>query len=191
MNIGSQKAELRERLREIIADLPEDYIECSNNGLLQPVTALKEFLDARNIMIYHSVEREPATPEIAKTALAMGKTVAFPYCYRGGIMNARVVGSLSELRPAMLGIPAPQDSAPIIMPEELDFIIVPALTYDRTGYRLGYGGGYYDRYLCGIPAFKAGLARSRLIVDELPKQPHDIAVDCVITEDAVMRIARE
>ena len=185
------KANLRKQLSGDIAELPDEYITGSDEGLLRLTTMLDEFRSARNIMIYHSVEREPATPEIAKTALAMGKTVAFPYCYRGGIMNARIVGSLDELRPAMLGIPAPQETAPIIAPEELDLIIVPALTYDRAGYRLGYGGGYYDRYLCGVTAFMAGMARSRLITDELPRQPHDIAVDCVITEDAVMRITRE
>jgi len=183
--INEKKANLRNQIIGEISALPDEYTAISDRGLFLWVTTLVEFITSRNIMIYYSVKREPATQEIAEFALSMGKTVAFPYCYRGGIMQARVVNNLNELRPAMLGIPAPPDTSPVISREELDLIIVPALTYDKKGYRLGYGGGYYDRYLCDIPALTVGLARARLIKDELPKEPHDIAVKCVITEDGV------
>ena len=102
-------------------------------------------------------------------------------------MQARIVTDLSELQPAILNIPAPPDTAPVIEPENLDLVIVPALTYDNEGYRLGYGGGYYDRYLCGLTAFTAGLARQKLFIKELPVEQHDIAVKCVITESLVLR----
>ena len=183
--IHELKARLRKQISEEVSALSSDYIDTSDRGIFLHVAMLEEFIAARNIMIYFSVKREPATLEIAKAALSMGKTVAFPFCYRGGKMQARIVGSLQELRPAMLGIPSPPDTAPVIAPGELDMIIVPALTYDSKGDRLGYGGGYYDRYLRGIPAFTAGLARERLIKDELPTQPHDIAVQCVVTEERV------
>ena len=176
------KAELREKINEEIAALPGDYISASDNGLLLRVMLLKEFIAARNIMVYCSVKREPATWGIIEAAMSMGKTVAFPLCYRGGLMDARSVSDLRELRPAMLGIPAPPDTAPVMPPEELDLIIVPALAYDKSGYRLGYGGGYYDRFLCNIRAFTVGVARERLIMEELPREPHDIAVKCLITE---------
>jgi len=176
------KHDMRISIRKEISELPGDYITASDKGLLLQVTSHKEFIKARNIMMYHSVEREPGTLEISKAALAAGKTVAFPYCYRGGIMEARVISSLRELQPAMLRIPAPPDTAPVIDPMDIELIIVPALTYDRSGYRLGYGGGYYDRYLHSIPAFTLGLARDRLLTDELPREPHDVAVKCVVTE---------
>ena len=182
------KAELRRQIKEEIAALPGDYISASDNGLLLRITTMTEFSAARNIMIYFSVEKEPDTREIAKNALSTGKTVAFPYCYRGGIMQARIVKSLDELRPAMLGIPAPPVTAPIIEPEYLDLVIVPALTYDRSGYRLGYGGGYYDRYLHELPVYTVGMARERLMKDELPRESHDIAVKCLVTECGIMEI---
>ena len=187
MSSALLKAALRKRIGEDITALPDGYIADSDRGLFLQVTSLKEFTDARNIMIYHSVEREPGTLGIAKTALKMGKKVAFPYCYRGGIMKARIVNSLNELKPAMLDIPAPPDSAPVVAPEDHELIIVPALAYDVTGYRIGYGGGYYDRYLSGIPAFTVGLARERLIEKKLPRESHDVSVMCVITENAVLR----
>jgi len=185
MNIKQIKEELRKEISKEIAALPDSYISASNSGLLRHVIIMKEFVAARNIFIYFSVEREPDTRELIKTAFSMGKTVALPYCYRKGIMEARVVGSLDELHPAILGIPAPPDTAPVIAPEELDLIIVPALAFDAQHYRLGYGGGYYDRYLQNIPAYTVGLTRALLIKDKLPRETHDIAVDCVITESGI------
>ena len=185
MNSASSKTELRKQISEEITVLPEDYIEDSDRGIFLRVVSLSAFVNARNVMIYHSVRREPDTLNIVKTALLMGKTVSFPYCLKGGIMQARAVKSLNELKPAMLGIPAPPDTAPIIAPEELEIVIVPALAYDLTGNRIGYGGGYYDRYLSGIPAFTVGMTRERLIKRELPVEPHDIAVKCVVTEERI------
>ena len=187
MSSALLKTALREHLGEEIAALPDEYIVGSDRGILKRVISLKEFSEARNIMIYHSVKREPATLEIAETAMDMGKRVAFPYCYRGGVMEARAVDSLSKLVPSILGIPAPTDTAPVVAPEELELVIVPALTYDFKGYRIGYGGGYYDRFLSGVAAFTVGLARESLMERELPREPHDIAVLCVVTENAVLR----
>jgi 5-formyltetrahydrofolate cyclo-ligase len=69
----------------------------------------------------------------------------------------------------------------------LDFIIVPALTYDREGYRLGVGGGYYDRFLLRTNAFTAGVARERIMRDMLIHEAHDIPVKCVVTEKNAAR----
>ncbi|MCL1835754.1 MAG: 5-formyltetrahydrofolate cyclo-ligase [Oscillospiraceae bacterium] len=183
------KKDLRSSIRSEIEALPAQYISDSNEGIFRSVTAHGIFKDARAIMIYHSVGREPATLEIAKHALSGGKTVTFPRCLAGGIMHACAVRSLDELRPAVLGIPAPSEEAEVIAPSKLDLIIVPALTYDTDGYRLGYGGGYYDRYLPRTAAFTIGLARERLIKERLPREPHDIAVRCVMTEKGALPVA--
>jgi len=188
MSDVQSKIELRKRLIDEIAALPTEYLSDSDEWLFLRVTSLKEFNAARNIMVYCSVEREPDTHMIAQAALSTGKTVAFPYCYRGGIMQARIVRDLSELKPSMLGIPAPSDEAPMISPEELDLIIVPALAYDYSGYRVGYGGGYYDRYLSGVRAYTVGIARERLMMEKLPKEKHDVPVKCVITESEIRSI---
>jgi len=182
MKYKLEKDVLRKRLSEDIALLPVDYLIESNNGIFKRVTELKEFMKARTVMTYYSVKREPDTLKIAKYAMVEGKTVAFPKCYGGGVMEARAVSNFDELKPAVLGIPAPSDNSPVIPHEALDIIIVPALAYDINGYRLGYGGGYYDRYLKGINAFTVGLTRERLMQTGHPVDFHDIAVKCVITE---------
>ena len=187
MNTQSAKKEMRARFQVQIKALPDLYIAESDSGIYKNVTSLSEYANARSIMLYHSVGKEPDTLLIAESALESGKTVAFPYCYRGGVMEARIINSLGELAPAMLGIPAPPGSAPVIAPGSLDMIIVPALAFDGYGYRLGYGGGYYDRFLRGLSAITVGLARQRLIVDSLPVEQHDVAVNIVITEDGVLQ----
>jgi len=179
------KHALRREVRAEIDALSADYIEASNDGIFLNITNMEQFVQSRSLMIYYSVDREPDTLRIAEAALAMGKTVAFPYCYLGGKMEARAVNSLDELVPAMLKIPAPPKSSAYISPDALDLIIVPALTYDQDGYRLGYGGGYYDRYLENLPAFTAGIARERLLRDALPRETHDIAVNCLVTERSI------
>ena len=181
--VNELKAHLRKSISAEISGLPDDYVSASDNGITMRVMSLEEFAAARNILVYYSVKREPATHEIAEKALSMGKTVAYPFCIRGGIMQARIVKSIAELRPAVLGIPAPLDNAPVIEPAELDLIFVPALSYDNSGFRIGHGGGYYDRFLSGIPAFTVGLARELLMKDKLPIEQHDIPVKCVITEE--------
>ncbi|MCL2124860.1 MAG: 5-formyltetrahydrofolate cyclo-ligase [Oscillospiraceae bacterium] len=178
----SIKDELRVKLKDKINALPKEYIDDSDKGITQRVLSMDVFKAARNLLLYYSVEREPLTHEIATAALLSGKAVAFPLSYRGGIMQARAVSSLDELRPAMLGIPAPPDTSALVEQDSLDLIIVPALTYDRERYRLGYGGGYYDRYLQNAHAITIGLARGRLIAEALPREQHDIAVNYVVTE---------
>ena len=186
--MSTVKAELRGVVRGQIGELSQEYIDSSNLGIFQNMTALPEFKSAETLMIYYSVDREPDTVRIAARALELGKRVAFPYCCRGGIMDARLVLSLDELKPAMLGIPAPADDAPVIGPDEIDLIIVPALTYDSRGFRLGYGGGYYDRYLPQTRAFMVGVARESLLRDALPHEPHDVSVDCLVTEKQAARL---
>ncbi len=78
-------------------------------------------------------------------------------------MEARAVASTKELVTTSFGLMEPLASNHVVVPEELDFIIVPALTYDLDGYRLGWGGGYYDRYLLRTRAFTAGVTRERLL----------------------------
>jgi len=185
MDSKMQKDELRRSVLEEIAALPDDYIARSNVELLHNVTSMEEFVAAKTIMLYCSVKREPDTWRIAEAAFSSGKTVAFPFCYRGGLMEARSISCMSELRPAVLGIPAPPVDAPVIASHELDLIIVPALTFDKAGYRLGYGGGYYDRYLHNVRAITVGMARERLIKEKLPVEPHDIAVCHVVTEEGI------
>ena len=180
--MSNEKKALRSQIVAEIEALEAGYISESDAGIYDRIISMPEFKIARTIFSYYSLGREPDTVRILEYALEAGKTVTLPVCFKGGAMEARAVSSLGELTRSDYGLLEPLDSTRVVLPEELDFIIVPALAYDRDGYRLGWGGGYYDRYLRRTGAFTAGVARQRLLRDTLPREAHDVPVDCVVTE---------
>lgn len=180
--MNTEKAALRKQVYEKIDNLPEDYIALSDQGIFDNLIKLPEFQKATTIFTYYSMNREPDTRKIVEYALSQNKIVALPVCEKCGVMNARAIKSASELSMTSLQLLEPLASTRVIQPEAFDFIVVPALAYDYNGYRLGYGGGYYDRYLLKTKAFTVGIARELLMYDTLPREKHDIPVHCVITE---------
>ena len=182
------KKSVRLQVLEEMDNLPASYIQESDEGIFQNLESLPEFKDAQTVFAYYSVGREPDTRKIIEHALSLGKRIVLPISLPGGVMELREIQSLSELQQARFGIPAPPETAKIVPPEEVDIILVPAVTYDMEGHRLGRGGGYYDRFLAKTSAFSVGLARERLIMDAVPREAHDMAVNCVITEKRAARL---
>lgn len=180
--MNSEKAALRKEILAQTDALPEDYIRDSDGGIFDYMIRLPQFQAAQTIFSYYSLGREPDTIKLIEYALNAGKTVALPVCFKGGIMEARAISSLSELSESSYRLLEPLGSTRVILPEALDFIVVPAVTFDLNGYRLGRGGGYYDRFLKGTPAYTAGVARERLLKNSLPREAHDLPVMCVVTE---------
>ena len=80
------------------------------------------------------------------------------------------------------GISEPGPDCPLLSPADIDLVLVPAVCYDRQGYRLGFGGGYYDRWLEHFAGFRVGLCRSAVLQNRVPTQTHDARVDVLITE---------
>ena len=80
------------------------------------------------------------------------------------------------------GIWEPPESAPLLAREEIQLALVPALCYDRERYRLGFGGGYYDRWLSGFPGFTVGRCREGVLQPQVPREAHDQRVDLLLTE---------
>ena len=176
------KKQLRKIKREELAALPEEYIKSSDSAIAQKLFSMPEYIAAKTVFAYYSVDREVSTMEIMEHVLASGKQLALPVCEEGGIMHFSLVRSLSELGQGKYGIPEPSESCSPVMPREDDIIIVPALCADRLRNRLGHGAGYYDRYLEQSDCFSVCLCRARLLEDELPAEPTDIKVSAVLTE---------
>ncbi len=181
------KKEYRRGVLADIAALPEEYVESSNEGIREQFLAMPEYERASVIFAYISEGREPDTVGIIRQALADGKTVALPVSLDGGIMEPRRIRGLDELVPGRFHIPAPPASAPLVDEESIDLIIVPAVTFNGHGFRLGRGGGYYDRFLARSGAVSVGLGRDRLIRDDVPLEAHDQGVTCLVTESGVKR----
>ena len=104
--------------------------------------------------------------------------------YRTWLSTNRI--ELDELKSGTKGIPEPSSGAPEIPPDGISLVIVPALSCDRNGYRLGYGGGYYDRFLARTRAVAAALCAESRLTDELPREPFDLPCNYIITERQVL-----
>ena len=88
---------------------------------------------------------------------------------------------------SVVPIPEPDAEAPRLEPEDGELILVPALAFDLKGFRLGQGGGYYDRFLSAHALFSVGLARDALLLEEVPREDHDCGVSCLVTESRILR----
>lgn len=109
---------------------------------------------------------------------------ALPRCLKERRMEFRMVSDpATDTEPAAMGIPAPKRSQTLVLPQELDLLIVPGVAFTENGERLGYGGGYYDRYipLCPQARLLACAFREQL-VPHLPTEPHDRRIPCVLHE---------
>ena len=183
----SEKKTLRDEMMAREAALPTDYLAASDAGIRERLLALEEYKAARSVLFFYSIWTEPDTHAAINAALADGKTVCLPQSLPNGIMIARKIASLDELVPARFGIPSPTEEMPMLEHAEIDFIVVPSVAFDADGFRLGHGGGYYDRYMAKSPAFRCGIARERMLLPRVPRGRYDLAVDCVVTETRVLR----
>ena len=148
---------------------------------------LPEYLVAGTVFAFCSTPLEPSTEKLLKGILESGRKLCLPLCEAPGVMTARLVGSLSELSEGAYGIMEPSADAPIIPPSDIDFVFVPCSAMDRSGGRIGKGGGYYDRFLEGFGGSMAALCCEDLLFDLLPQQPHDVKIPIIITEKGVTR----
>lgn len=168
----------KEALRRKAAALPR----ADSPELTARFLALPELEAADTVLIFCGVGRETDTMPILTELLARGKRVAYPVCLPGRQMEARVVTGQAQLVPGKFGIPAPEEGCPVADKEEIGLVLVPCLMCDRLGYRLGYGGGYYDRWLAGYRGFTVCICPKERLIDELPRDEFDVPVNLVLTD---------
>ncbi len=186
----TDKKTLRREMGERISSMPLELLQSVDEAVFMNLTDLPELRRAVNVFVYWSCGREIDTHRLIEMLLRQKKTVALPLITGAGVMEARIIRSAGELIPGALNIPAPPASAPLMAPGDIDVAVVPGLAFDKKGYRLGRGGGYYDRYLPGTAAFTVGLCRECCLERELPAEDHDVRVDCVVTEKKIARLTQ-
>lgn len=199
-DIAEEKKQLRKKYGALRAAIPQEEKEALDLALFREVTALAEFGNAEAVFLYASYASEPDTSRVAEEALRRGKILAYP---RTDPASHRItfyrVADTADLVPGFHGIPEPPADAEKIIPDGKTFCLVPALSYDRSGFRLGYGGGYYDRFLseCAKKAADAedprlfpmtvGAVYSRLISEiPLPHGRYDLPVSLILSEKGAM-----
>lgn len=187
------KAGLRQAMLARRAALPPDAAEALALQAQQRVAALPAFAAAGTVLLYAAFRAEVATAWLAARAPAAAKRVAYPRVLPGGELELVLVERLdSDLTPGAYGISEPRRGLPVVAPGAVDLAVVPGVAFDRAGYRLGYGGGYYDRLLPRLTrAVTVGLAYAFQVVAAVPRTATDVPVHVVVTDAEVLGPAAE
>lgn len=179
---ANEKAHLRERFRRErkVSFIPESFSH---------VLSAPEFTDAKIVASYLSYGEEPSTQEINSELLKRGVTVLLPRVEGDQMKWISWDGKLESLKAR--GKILEPTGTPYESVSEIEIIIVPALHIDRDGYRLGQGGGHYDRALSHFSGWKLGLAYAGEISSEsLPRQDHDVALNAAATPNLIVRFSK-
>ncbi|MDD3347846.1 5-formyltetrahydrofolate cyclo-ligase [Oscillibacter sp.] len=182
MTKQEEKRRLRKSIRELESQLSARYRRESDAAITAHLLAMPSFQAAKAIFCFVGTAHEIDTRPILEHALSSGKILCVPLCVEPGRMELRQITALAQLAPGTCGILEPQENAPLVLPDEVDFSILPCLTCNHCGHRLGKGGGYYDRFLSQYRGGTVLLCREHLIREEIPLEPHDYPVPWVLTE---------
>jgi len=179
----STKRELRKEMIELRATMGEAYRARTEAMLAARLLGTAMWKKAQNVLLFNATYREVSTKPLIDAALASGKKLYLPRI-KDKDMEFYLVSSRDDIGPGSFGIPEPTSkiSLPADFPFETTLCIVPALACDREGYRLGFGGGYYDRYLSKRNLRTVTIVYDRCVVSMLPREEFDIPVNAVITE---------
>jgi len=183
------KRTLRQQMLAHRRELNHDtWLEASRLAQ-QNILNLEEFSRAECIALYSPVHKEIDTTNILKAAFSAGKRALYP-AVCGQEMVLRQVDHLEQLKEGCFGVLEPCNTGTDHRADEADLIIVPGVVFDITGHRIGYGKGFYDRFLQypELRATLAGLCHDFQLIDgNLPADRHDIQMDIIVTEQRIIR----
>ncbi len=184
---GRELEDVKERLRKEILRKRIEYSDRfdANKKIVERIRELEEFKKAKTVLLYYPIKGEPdITPLFYEIKERKGR-VAFPKI-KGDEIEAVEVNDLEDLRKGKFNIPEPAGGGKI-SPEELDIVFVPGIVFDMELYRIGFGKGFYDRFLKNVKCPKVGVAYSFQIVNSFPHSPWDVPLDIIVTEKGVIR----
>ncbi len=186
MSIKS-KDELRRRFLSLRDSMSRDHRLMLSKVIQERLLSLSEFKRSSIVGCYSAIGSEVDTSIIASHVLIQGKVLAYPRILGMGKMEFRAVSDpMLDLTLGKYSILEPLESCKLIEP---DLLIVPAIAWDEHGYRIGYGKGYYDRYIRSSHAKASiyiGLAYDFQVISSIPHTIHDAKVDIIVTEKRVI-----
>ncbi len=185
------KKELRRTFLEKRRHIDPKINEHLDKKIAENLFESEIFKSADTILIYVSTKPEINTRPIIERAFESEKRVAVPKTEGNGHMNFVFIESFDELEIGRFGILEPKNH----LKKVFDFskpalCIVPGLCFDKDGFRVGYGGGYYDRFLCKFKGLSAGLCYDKNVLKSIDFDEYDVSVDCLVTESGIKKINR-
>lgn len=183
------KKELRARMKELRRDMAPEEKAAKDAAILRRVTALPEYQKASLVLTYVSTAIEVDTHALIAQAIADGKRVAVPYCVPGKVeMLFCQISGMEDLSPGSFGVLEPNpETLPVLTDFSDSVCILPGLAFDLSGFRLGYGKGYYDRFLSKYSGVNIGVCYNVCLKPLLPHGRYDKMVAILATEKFVKR----
>jgi 5-formyltetrahydrofolate cyclo-ligase len=180
-----EKKVLRKEIKEILLSIPKPSYEHCSYIIAQTLYKDPLWLSAHTIGITISNPPEVDTYQIIRKAWDEGKRIVIPKCLpKERKMNFHLLDRFDQLETVYSGLLEPIESeTERVAPKEIDLIIVPGLGFDTDGFRLGVGGGYYDRFLQTFKGSTLSLAFQEQMIYNIPKEAHDIPVAKIITNE--------
>lgn len=185
MDKGQIRKDIKEKLQAIQKDLYKKW----SSDIAANLFNTNDWKQADTIAITISRGIEVDTRAIIEKGWEEGKRIVVPKCEPvTKDMTFRVLESFDQLEVVYYGLEEPKENeTKAILAGAINLMIVPGLAYNRNGYRIGFGGGYYDRFLCNFSGKTASLAFEEVqLVEELPIEEHDIPVNMIITNEQVI-----
>lgn len=178
------KSELRIRIREERKELTKEEKKEFDYAIFYKLINSKEYVNAQHIFIYVSLKDEVDTYKIIEDSILRKKHIYVPKVIsEEKIMKAVQINSISELELGYYGVYEPVNLEKAIGEKYIDLVIVPGMAFDYEGGRLGYGGGFYDKFLSRLnpKVPKIALAYEFQLISKVPTEKHDVKVDRIIT----------
>lgn len=180
----SDKKSLRLFYKKLRNEMSFQEKEMRDIRIYEKLTQLDEYKNSESVLVYVSSAIEVDTHKIIEYSFKKNKRVLAPRCIPNtNLMEFYEISSFDDLESGAFGIMEPKDKCKRIKTFSSDSCcIVPALAYDKRGYRLGFGKGFYDRFLDKYDGKKIGLCYNSCVTERLPSDDFDKAADCVITD---------
>lgn len=190
LDIRKIKNELRQSSKEYRKSLDEYEKSELDNSILENLFSIDEIKNAKTVLCYVSTPIEVDTHRLISKLIQDGKNVAVPRCVDGEInMNFYYISSLDDTERHTFGVYEPIiEKCEKLRDFRNSVCIIPGLLFDTEGYRLGYGRGYYDRFLSNFKGLKIGICYEKCIHEKLPHGFFDVAADIVVTNDRIINI---
>ena len=184
---NSEKKSLRKLLLEKRDNTSFDLMKIASNKIKMNLKKIESFRKATKIGAYYPIGSEVMTQDIIQELLSVGKQVYLPKTKEDD-MEFRRITEFKDLEQGSFDILEPKENCPVN--NELDVILVPTVGITPKGIRLGYGHGFYDRFLASNKTVTISLTLEKQIVKNIPKEEHDFIIDWVVTENRVLKTQR-
>jgi 5-formyltetrahydrofolate cyclo-ligase len=184
------KADQRQLALAARAHLSAEERALKSAAVWECLQTLPEYRSAARILYFVGFGTEVVTLPMIEAMLAQGKHVATPKVVADepDMELRQVTQPAIQLQPGTMGILEPDDTCPLLSAQDFDLILVPAVAWDLQGYRVGYGGGYYDRLLAKTEQTpRIGIGFDCQVIDQVVRTEHDLGVDALVTESRVLR----